>query len=510
MITRMFQSTNKNDLYFFLFLAVYAGGLSLLAVNDFIWIDEGYSLITSARSAGYAFEKALTFEMQPPLYFVMLSLWRDLGDSITFARFLSLVLLLLMVVPLKALFKRLFGHRHQLFAMVFLTSPLVLTTALEIRYPILVFLLTVLIEYLFLITYYTGKPRIWLRVGYIAAAILGVYTQYYVSFLLVANFFVLLMQNRQKAIKRYLPDMIWPVAALTLLLPYLEYQINHSSSYCSLEVNPKFFLSFFYHHFNDLVISAPHYSNDLTNWFLRPVFLGLLILPVFLRPVKSFLNNVLKSQYLYKVVILMILYAFLAILLNVTRLYVRYLTVAFVPFWIIGLIVLNQLRNQKLVIIISLMFIALSIGYFTWCKVSQPRGQKYKEIAQYIMENEKPGQPILVYRNQLTLVLNPAYEGKNKIHPIPQEVSPEEAYNLKDWAIENRQEVDSLFRAHSGETLWLITTNNSWLERRHCIDYNGEILNRYVMDHFDILSERRIKGIHVRRLAWKPTDRGNP
>jgi hypothetical protein len=299
------------------------------------------------------------------------------------------------------------------------------------------------------------------------------------------------------------------MAALALLFPYLDYQINHSSSYCNLEVTPNFFLSFFYHHIKDLVISIPHYSNGLVRGVLRPVFLGLLILPVFLRPVKSFLNNVLKSQYLHKVIILLILYAFLAILLNVSRLYTRYLTVAFVPFWIIGLVVLNQLRNEKLVIIISLLFIGMSLGYFTVSKVSQPRGQKYKEIAQHIMENEKPGQPIFVYRNQLTLVLNPVYEGKNKIHPIPQEVSPEEAYNLKDWAIDNRQEVDSVFRARGGKTLWLITTNNSWLERRYCIDYKDEILNRYVEDHFNILSEKTIEGIDVQRLAWKPTDRGN-
>jgi uncharacterized membrane protein len=508
MMAQMLRSIHKKDLYFFLFLAAYTGYLVLLAVNDYIWLDEGYSLVTSARSAGYAFEKALTFEMQPPLYYVMLSLWRDLGNSIAFARILSLLLLLLMVIPLKAFFKRLFGSRHQLFTVVFITSPLVLTTALEIRYPILVFLLTVLIEYLFLITYYKGKPGIWLRVSYVAVAILGVYTQYYMAFLLVANFFVLLLQNSQKALRRYLPDMIWPVAALALLLPYLEYQINHSSSYCSLEVNPKFFLSFFYHHIKYLVISAPLYSNEFIRGVLRPIFLGLLILPVFLRPVKSFISNVLKSQYLHKIIILLILYAFLAMLLNVKLLYVRYLTLAFVVFWILGLTVLNQLRNQKLVTILSILFIGLSLGYFTWCKVSQPRGQKYKEIAQYIMENEKPGQPILVYKNQLTLVLNPVYEGKNKIHPIPQEVSPEEAYNLKDWAIDNRREVDSLFKAHNKNKLWLITTNNSWLERRHCIDYNDEILNRYVMDHFDILSEKTIEGILIQRLVWKPTDTG--
>ena len=60
-----------------------------LAYRLNIWVDEAFSLHTSGRGVGYALHQALHFELQAPLYFVLLSAWRKIDSSIFFARLLS-------------------------------------------------------------------------------------------------------------------------------------------------------------------------------------------------------------------------------------------------------------------------------------------------------------------------------------------------------------------------------------------------------------------------------------
>jgi hypothetical protein len=48
-----------------------------LAASLNIWEDEAFSLNTSGAGVGYAIRQALHFELQPPLYFVLLTLWRN-------------------------------------------------------------------------------------------------------------------------------------------------------------------------------------------------------------------------------------------------------------------------------------------------------------------------------------------------------------------------------------------------------------------------------------------------
>ena len=48
-----------------------------LAKNLNVWIDEVYSLYTTGEGVRYAIKQSISFELQPPLYFVLLSLWRS-------------------------------------------------------------------------------------------------------------------------------------------------------------------------------------------------------------------------------------------------------------------------------------------------------------------------------------------------------------------------------------------------------------------------------------------------
>src|SRR5258708_5390969 len=53
------------------------------------WRDEMYSLHTSSGSPVFAIQQAVHFELQPPFYFLALSLWRVFSHSVFFARLFS-------------------------------------------------------------------------------------------------------------------------------------------------------------------------------------------------------------------------------------------------------------------------------------------------------------------------------------------------------------------------------------------------------------------------------------
>src|SRR5256885_4076082 len=69
-----------------------------LAFKLNVWVDEAFTLHTTAQGVRYAFNQALQFELQPPLYFVMLGAWRKLDGSIFFARLFSVICVALALV----------------------------------------------------------------------------------------------------------------------------------------------------------------------------------------------------------------------------------------------------------------------------------------------------------------------------------------------------------------------------------------------------------------------------
>ena len=69
-----------------------------LAFRLNIWTDEASTLYTTQKGFFQAFQNLFTDEKQAPLYFLFLSLWRKLNDSIFFARLFSIICSALAIV----------------------------------------------------------------------------------------------------------------------------------------------------------------------------------------------------------------------------------------------------------------------------------------------------------------------------------------------------------------------------------------------------------------------------
>ncbi|GEM_PF-5311051 len=492
---------DKKDLALYIFLAITFALLAVFSFTEFIWVDEGYSLMTSSKSLGYAFEKSLTFELQPPLYYVLLSLWRNINSTIPFAKLLSVLLLMASAFPLKALLKIYFGKRHQIFTMIFLSNLIILNFALEIRYEMLVILLVIILEYLFHICYLASPTKIHLRVFYVIVAILGVYTQYYFSFILMANF-ILLLSYQKKSAFIYLFDMIWPVLSLVFLLPYLQFQVNQSQTLCEMDVSALYYFNFIYYSLEDILLQFFPFFAPLIKFIHHPFIIAGLFVIFFMLNWRYKFSNPLTNHYFPKLILLMAMYAVLSTLLNVNTLWIRYYTVMFIALWIFLFSIINMIPYEKWVYILSVALIFLSLGYFIRDKLQNPKGEDHVEIAHYLRDHEMSRENIFVYRNEIPIALNRIYDGKNKIIPIPEMVSPEDTYDLTDWRIKDYSQVDSIFQKHKTPYLWLITEDNTFEESRYCIDFNDDILNRYVSDHFEIISEKVIHGLTIKKLMW--------
>ena len=172
-------------LFFVVFIILYAFFLLFLCNELNIWEDEAYSLDTTSHGFSYALHQSYSFEGQPPVYFLILTLWRILNNGIFFARLLSILFIFLAAY---VIFRtvRLFSDVESALwiAVLFLLNPFSVWAALEIRTYSLLILLSSL-SILFLYKFYFEKKNKFI-VLFLLSCLIGLYTQYFFVFLIIA------------------------------------------------------------------------------------------------------------------------------------------------------------------------------------------------------------------------------------------------------------------------------------------------------------------------------------
>ena len=163
-----------------------------------IWMDEAFTLHTTGSGPLSAWTQAIRFEGQPPLYFVLEALWRSIDEtSIAFARFPSTV-----YAAAAAAVIVLTAHRiaprlpATVVALVTALNPLVIWAATELRVYALVLLIGAVLSWAFVAGFLADRPARTARGVYVLFAIAGLYTQYYIGFVLVAHVVTLMALRR--------------------------------------------------------------------------------------------------------------------------------------------------------------------------------------------------------------------------------------------------------------------------------------------------------------------------
>lgn len=210
-------------------IVMLAGLLRFWAIGaESLWLDEATSLVV-ADNPPAAIVSLTAEDIHPPLYYLLLHLWLVFGRSETALRAFSAVVGLLSVIALYGMGRELVGERPAaLGALLLASAPLHIWYSQEARMYALVTLWAILAGWLMRRALDRGK---WWWAGYALCAAAGMYTHYYMGFVMLAhNAFAAYLLARRRLSGRKLGYWLTAQLAWALLfapwLPVVVQQVQ--------------------------------------------------------------------------------------------------------------------------------------------------------------------------------------------------------------------------------------------------------------------------------------------
>lgn len=497
--------SNKNEtltknIIFYTFFLLYAVVLLYLSKELNVWVDEAYTLNTTANTLSNVIKQSYNFESQPPIYFILLSLWRCVNSGILFARLFSLLSIGLASWFLYRIVLLIFGKESSKWLIViFLLNPFTVWAGLEIRlYAFLLFLSTLTI-YLFFRYYIENKKK--LLYYFLIACLVGLYTQYFFVFLISALAFSALIFKGWEYFYRLCLHLA-PVVILFLpsLMFFKPIQIGMLQSGLSeTTLTERFFVVFQSPKNLLLALQMAPFEKGI-RWAITAIYI-LLTGYAYYNCYKKYKN--VETVFFKKINFILLSVIIVVILLGSFVAIVgidyhdRYLTVGFSLF-IILLVVYNSysilLRNITFGIVAIYYFIILLLFYRYPVK-----HYDYKAIASYIEKIERKREPILFYHSTLSLPFMYYYKGHNNITPLPAKVKFDTTFlrNIND-TIELKQSFEKLNKLSDSYILISDLTEPQYSE-----DINRKMVNNFLTAHFNITLDSLyygLSGFHALRI----------
>jgi len=436
---RLFYNQNGVNLLLILTSAIFYIAIFLLAAFLNVWEDELYTLNTTSKNLQYALHQSTHFELQPPVYFLLLTIWRSISASIFWARAFSILMVALSQVLLYNFTKKLSTPKiAAIFSIFFLINPLTIFTALEIRPYALVLFLSMAITVLFYNTYYSNRTSALSRVTFILTAFAALFTQYYLGFLLFANSIVLIFTKKGKSLFYYLLDMAIPLIAIILYIPQIRLSLSlHADSITipdrttieNLTEVVKLLVQTSFGRLFSFNLSVQSY------WFW--IFKGVIVVLFLVSIQFSRMKDGLRKMYPF-ILIFTILYFFFVCLFWMfgdTGVANKYTTVMFVPVFMTMILMFIYLIKPRFLTfwIVILTVVNLGANFQTYHNLYKVND--YRSLSLYLAENEHKIEPIFVYRNIAAENLELYYRGENEIVPVPKAFSYNEGFGPDCWKI---------------------------------------------------------------------------
>lgn len=425
----------------FLILAHLAVALPLAYFLN-IWMDEASTLYTTQNGFFQTFQNVFADEKQAPLYFLLLSLWRTASGSVFFARLLSIVFSSLAVKFFYDLARKLFDENAARFVSVlFALHPFLIWASLEIRGYSLVISLSVLLLKLFTEGFLNRRDDanaererrnaelqihhssfiVHRSILFVLTAIIALYTNYYLGFLLVGCFAALLVLRKFKEARDYFLQMLVVGLAILPLLWIIKQQFAVNAS--GFQSSKSFIegVKLIWNHALNLTFPtelSPQSESSIVSvvriWLARfGVFLAAFLLAK--NSFRQVNKNILTFGAISSVVIVFLLFAYF--LLGETYVALRHAAVLFVPLFLFAALLLSAILPRRSWIFFAVVF-AFLYPYSVYKSYPQmaKRGD-WIRVARFIEASEAPNQPIIVFQNYDALSLPYHYKGVNRILP---------------------------------------------------------------------------------------------
>jgi len=462
-----------------------------------IWVDEASTLYTTQSGFLHAFQHAWADEKQAPLYFWIMSLWRMMSDSFFFARLFSIICTTGGIFLVWKFVRCFLSNRAAaITAILFGLHPLVIWAALETRGYALGFVLAVLLVHLNEALIAQGEnARTKPRVAFILVAVIALYTNYYLGFVLAGGFAANVASGRAKNVVNFLASML-PVAIVFLpqaLLVKSQFAINTQGFHEPRSLVEG--LRLVWQHFVTLLLPAGLFPTGEWSslafariWIVRVLLIAVGIFTAFNLRVVS--NRTWRLLALTATTFLGLLFAYFVVGGDLVEL--RHATVAFVPLLLAAVSLGYDLsavvasRPVKLTcvavggIIFAIFFQASIVGLYP---TITKRGD-WDRVARYL-EASSEFRPIVVFPVYDALALKQTYYGK--VHIAPNEgffrFTRDAAAGSPESLVTETNFVISTFPRDAKE-IWLVT-GSVCTETLACTP-----LETYVKANYTIVTEQ--------------------
>lgn len=506
------NSINKRyvNILFYVFIVIYFSFLIYLAYIINIWEDEAYTLNTTSNNLAKVISQSYGFEGQPPVYFILLAIWRLISPGIFMARLFSIVFIGLSAY----IFNRIVRFVSDLksanwILVIFLLNPFTVWAAVEIRtYALLIFLSTVSVYTI--LVYYTKNQKIYLYY-FLLTCLIGLYTQYYFVFLIAAIAISLFVYKGWRTFFRFSLYFI-PVAIL--FLPNFYFLSQNIKNFQS--VDPGYSITqrlwIVLTSIQNITLGL-NILNKLTwiKWSVRIVFIFLIIIS-YLEFYKAYKTtkklNVLKYNILLVATFLLFMFFIAFIFITGMKFNERYLAITF-PF----IILLFFIFNRQSVTARNLIYGGISVYFITLLlfNYSVPiKTYDYDSIAKYVEDIEKPNEAVLMNSETISTPFEYYYTGSNHLVQLP------DTFKLAEHGfqvlITDTLELKLIIENINTKSILFI--NDSMIGYGPKLSLDPGTLDKYLNSHFRITLDTLIFGksktkfLRIRRLE-KPLPPSN-
>jgi uncharacterized membrane protein len=507
---------NYKKLLFVLILLHLAMALPLAYTLN-IWSDEASTLYTTENGLIQTFQNVFADEKQAPLYFLLLSGWREISHSIFFARLFSIIFSLLAIKFFFELARKIFDEKAgALITAFFALHPFLIWASLEIRVYSLVVLFSVLLlkfwfEVFFRRANANGQRRD--EILFVLTAIAALYTNYYLGFLLAGAFPALVAGRKWRAARRYFLLMTIVGIAILPLLWMIKAQLTTATGDVQTERTFGEGLRLIWNAGLNFVLPTEIFPPEnltvislVRVWLVRLAILAGAVLLIKRRKLTD--ENILAFGTLCAIVCAFLLLAYF--LLGNIYVEIRHAAVLFPPLVLFVALVLRAVltpgredaKTRNLIAVLAFGSTVLIAGLFAYSIYTlYPDGAKrgdWARVAAYIQQNEKPNQPIIVFTVFDALSLPYHYRGVNRILP------DERFFN---WGIEGefgtaeslKSETDFAISKipFEADEIWL-ATGERCLTTKAC-----EPLENFVQANYTIIEEKDFYKEKIRLLRKK-------
>lgn len=488
-----------------------------------IWADEASTLYTTERGFFYALQNALADEKQAPLYFWLLSLWRELNGSIFFARLFSIICSLLAIKFFYDFARKVFDEKAAVFVTAcFALHPYLIWASLEIRVYSLVILLSVLLLKFWFGAYFQREDAKMQRREeclFVIFSVLSLYTNYYIGFLLVGLFVSLLVSRKFSEAKRFFIRMIFVGLTILPLIWAIKQQFAVNTAGFQGEKSFIEGLQILWNHFLTFIFPTEIFTPEeqsrisfLRVWLVRfgVVAVVFLLARKFYKIRRSISGKGGSHQFILidfdtKILIFSVIAGTVGLfllgayfLLGAGYVEIRHAAVLFAPLVLFVFTVLLAVLPRKSWIVFALILAGLySYSIYALYPNLAKRGD-WARVAEFIEQREKPNQPVVIFTTFDALALPYHYRGANKI--LPDE-------KFFDWELEAEAGSENAWKRQTEFIISKIPpdTDEIWLLTNEKCDVKDSCLplENFVQQNYNIVEEKDFYLEKVRLLRKK-------